>query len=409
MKLSVIIVSYNVRSLLEDCLRSAEKASLGIDSEIIVVDNNSADNSAGMVAQKFPEVKLIRNKENLGFSRANNQARDHAGGEYVLFLNPDTVIKENTFKVCIDFMDSHPGAGAMGVKMTDGKGRYLPESKRAVPTPMIAFYKLSGLTALFPRSKTFGRYYLGHLDKDKPHQIEVLTGAFFFARKEALDKVGWFDESFFMYGEDIDLSCRLLQNNFTVHYHPGTSIIHYKGESTRKSSINYVLIFYRAMAIYAKKHFNSPGTFLLVFLLFIAIYFRAGLSIFKRLLSRLLVPALDAAVIYSGCLVIPATWEEQISATGKGYPSENLTVLIPTLILIWILSIYLSGGYRIPYGIGKTLRGIFYGSLVMLIIYGMLSEEWYLKLMTILPLALLVGLGTTITRVLISHTRKRYS
>ncbi len=409
MKLSVIIVSYNVRSLLEECLRSAEKASQGIESEIIVVDNNSADNSAGMVALKFPEVKLVRNNENLGFSRANNQAREHAGGKYVLFLNPDTVIKENTFRVCIDFMDSHPGAGAMGVKMTDAKGRYLPESKRAVPTPMIAFYKLSGLTALFPRSKTFGRYYLGHLDKNKPHQIEVLTGAFFFARKEALDKVGWFDESFFMYGEDIDLSCRLLQNNYTVHYHPGTSIIHYKGESTRKSSINYVLIFYRAMAIYAKKHFNSPGTFLLVFLLFIAIYFRAGLSIFKRLFSRLLVPALDAAVIYAGWLIIPAAWEQQISATGKGYPSENPTVIIPALILIWILSIYLSGGYRVPFGIVKALRGIFYGSLLILIIYGMLSEEWYLKLMTIVPLALWVGLGTIITRVLISYTRKRFN
>jgi len=406
MKLSIIIVSYNVSSFLEDCLQSVIKASSGIDSEIIVVDNDSADNSAEMVAGNFPAVKLIRNKTNLGFSKANNQARAIAGGEYVLFLNPDTLVETNTFKVCIDFMDSHPGAGAMGVKMTDGKGRFLPESKRAVPTPMVAFYKISGLTSLFPRSKLFGRYYLGHLDKDVPQQIEVLTGAFFFARRMALDKAGWFDEAFFMYGEDIDLSCRLLQNNFTVHYHPGTSIIHYKGESTKKSTINYVLVFYRAMAIYARKHFNPPGNFMLVFLLFIAIYFRAGLSIARRILGRLLIPAADAAVIYSGFLVIPAKWEERISVTGQGYPQENQMVLIPVLILLLLTSIYLAGGYRNPLNYAKALKGILYGSIAILIIYGMLSEEWYLKLVTIVPVALWSGLGAIIVRTAASIFHK---
>ncbi len=407
MKLSVIIVSYNVRNFLESCLYSVEKAATDIDMEVIVVDNNSSDSSVEMVAEKFPGFKLMRNKENRGFSRANNQARELATGEYILFLNPDTLVEENTFRVCIDFMDSHPGAGAMGVKMTDAEGKFLPESKRSIPTPMVAFYKISGLTALFPRSKSIGRYYLGHLDKNMPHQIEVLTGAFFFARKKVLDETGWFDEAFFMYGEDIDLSCRIIQKKYTIHYHPGTSIIHYKGESTRKSSINYVLVFYKAMAIYARKHFNSPGTFLLIYLLFIAIYFRAFLSIAKRIISRLLLPVSDAAIIYLGFLIIPSTWEQQISATGSGYPPENQAVIIPALITLLIVSVFISGGYNKPFRIEKTLRGLFYGGITILIIYGMLSDQWYLKLITIIPIAIWAGIGTTIVRIFLASVADR--
>lgn len=407
MKLSVIIVSYNVRNFLESCLYSVEKAASEIDMEVIVVDNNSPDSSVAMVSEKFPSVKLLRNKENHGFSKANNQARELATGEYILFLNPDTLVEENTFRVCIDFMDSHPGAGAMGVKMTDADGKFLPESKRAVPTPMVAFYKISGLTALFPRSESIGRYYLGHLDKNLPHQIEVLTGAFFFARKKVLDETGWFDEAFFMYGEDIDLSCRIIQKNYTIHYHPGTSIIHYKGESTRKASINYVLVFYKAMAIYARKHFNSPGTFLLIYLLFIAIYFRALLSIAKRIINRLLPPVSDAAIIYLGLLIIPSTWEQQISTTGNGYPPENQAVIIPALIVLWIVSIYISGGYNKPFRIEKSLLGLFYGVMAVLIIYGMLSDQWYLKLIKIIPLAIWAGIGTTFLRIFLASVSER--
>lgn len=287
MKLSIIIVSYNVRDFLEHCLISVRKSASGIESEVFVVDNNSTDQSADMVSEKFPEVHLIRNSVNLGFSKANNQALPYSKGEYILFLNPDTLVEECTFRKCIDFMDSRPLAGAMGVKMINGEGKYLPESKRSVPTPLVALYKISGLTALFPGSVHFGKYYLRHLSKDQTNKIEVLTGAFFFVRKKALDTAGWFDEDFFMYGEDIDLSLRILKKNYTIWYYPGTAIIHYKGESTRKSTINYVLTFYRAMIIYAKKHFNTPGTYLLLLLLYFAIWFRAGLSIAKRIINRL--------------------------------------------------------------------------------------------------------------------------
>lgn len=287
MKLSVIIVSFNVKPFLERCLYTVYKAATGIESEIFVIDNNSYDGSAEMVADKFPSVNLISNIVNAGFSKANNQALHYARGEFVLFLNPDTLVSEESIRECLKFMESNPGAGAVGVKMTDGKGKFLPESKRSLPTPMVALCKIIGLTALFPRSRIFGRYYLGYLDNNQTHEIEVLTGAFFFTRKKVLDKAGWFDEDFFMYGEDIDLSYRILKQNFSIYYHPVTEIIHFKGESTRKSSINYVLTFYRAMIIYTKKHFNFPGAFLLLFFVYTAICFRASLSIAGRIFGRL--------------------------------------------------------------------------------------------------------------------------
>jgi O-antigen biosynthesis protein len=400
-KLSIIIVSYNVVNFLERCLLTVEKAAQGIGTEIFVVDNNSPDGSADMVAKKFPGVNLIRNLKNIGFSKANNQALPYVRGEYVLFLNPDTLVDQETFTKCIEFMDAHPGAGAMGVKMNDGKGRYLPESKRSIPTPLVAFYKISGLTALFPRSKIFGKYYLGHLDKGETHEIEVLTGAFFFARKAALDKAGWFDEDFFMYGEDIDLSLRILKNGYRIWYYPETSIIHYKGESTRKSSINYVLIFYRAMIIYSRKHFDTRGAFLLLWLLHVAIWFRAGLSIVRRLLGRMMLPALDAAAICTGYLLIPSAWEERLSFSGPGYPEESRLILIPALIIVWIVSIYLSGGYKDPPNIYAALRGLLYGSLAILIVYAMLSTGWYVKIATILPLAIMTALVAITVRMIL--------
>lgn len=399
MKLSVIIVSYNVSRYLEECLYSVINAASGIETEIFVVDNNSADNSAEMVARLFPDVRLIVNNDNPGFSKANNQALVHAGGEYILFLNPDTLVRDETFRVCIGFMDSHPDAGAMGVKMINGKGRYLPESKRAVPTPLTAFYKISGLTSLFPHSKRFGRYYLGHMDEDETHLIEVLTGAFFFTRKEVLDQAGWFDESYFMYGEDIDLSCRILNNNYTIWYHPGTSIIHYKGESTRKSSINYVLTFYRAMIIYTKKYFSPPGASLLLFFLHTAIYFRAALSIARRVLLACLLPAADAALISAGYLFLPGITENILYRWGMEIPARQHSILIPALVIIWLVSIGLVGGYRRSAGITGALRGFMLGTLGILLVYAMLSPDWYQKALIILPLAVWGGVAIVLTRL----------
>jgi len=272
MKLSVVIVNYNVKYFLEQCLISVFKAGYGIEMEVFVVDNASADGSCQMVKQRFPEVKLIENKVNDGFAVANNQAIRQSVGEYVLLLNPDTVVEEDTFVKCIAFMDSHSNAGSLTVKMIDGKGRYLPESKRGLPSPMVSFFKIFGFAKLFPRSKVFARYYLGHLDENATNKIEILPGAFMFIRRSVLDKVGLLDESFFMYGEDIDLSYRILKGNYDNYYYPKTRIIHYKGESTKKGSINYVLLFYKAMVQFARKHFTQKNARVYMSVVFLAIY-----------------------------------------------------------------------------------------------------------------------------------------
>ena len=190
MKLSIVIVNYNVEHFLEQCLISVRKAIDQLDAEIFVVDNNSVDGSVSMINNKFKDVKLIANKENVGFSSANNQAIKLAQGEYVLLLNPDTVVEEDTFIKCIQFMDNKADSGGLGVKMIDGKGKFLPESKRGLPTPSVAFYKIFGLSSLFPKSKLMGRYHLGFLSKNKNHSIEILSGAFMLLRKKALDKIG---------------------------------------------------------------------------------------------------------------------------------------------------------------------------------------------------------------------------
>ena len=254
MKLSVVIVNYNVRYYLEQCLLSVEKALTGVCGEVFVVDNHSTDGSIPYLKSKFPWVRYIENQENLGFSRANNQALREARGEYVLLLNPDTFIGERTLRECIDFMDKNPQAGMCGVGMLKVDGSFAPESRRGIPTPFVAFCKMTGLGTLFPKSRLFGRYYMQYLNKYSINPIEIVSGAFMFIRKDALDKVGLLDETFFMYGEDIDLSYRVLQAGYKNYYLP-TQILHYKGESTKKNSLRYVNAFHKAMIIFFRKHF----------------------------------------------------------------------------------------------------------------------------------------------------------
>lgn len=304
MKLSVVIVNYNVMHFLEQCLNSVRKAVKNIESEVFVVDNNSVDGSVKMVREKFPEVNLIVNPDNRGFSKANNQAIKIAKGEYVLLLNPDTVVEDDTFEKIIKFMDAHEDAGGLGVKMVDGKGKFLPESKRGLPTPAVAFYKIFGLSKLFPKSKIFGQYHLTYLNNDEIHEVDVLSGAFMLIRKPLLDKIGGLDESYFMYGEDIDLSYRITKEGYKNYYFPKTRIIHYKGESTKKSSINYVLVFYQAMIIFAKKHFSQKNAKLFSLLINMAVYFRAFLAILRRLADKVFLKMLDAVFIFAGNILI---------------------------------------------------------------------------------------------------------
>ncbi|MFO8067350.1 MAG: glycosyltransferase [Bacteroidales bacterium] len=373
MDLSVIIVNYNVKYFLEQCLKSVFRASEGLNAEVFVVDNNSVDGSQDMVRKLFPHAHLIDNKENLGFSKANNQAIKMAKGRYVLLLNPDTVVEDDTFKKVVTFMDEHPDAGGLGVKMLDGSGKFLPESKRGLPTPATAFYKIFGLSALFPKSKTFGKYHLGYLDKEKTHRVEVLSGAFLLMRSEAIEKAGMLDEDFFMYGEDIDISYRIIKAGYNNYYYPGTRIIHYKGESTKKSSVNYVFVFYNAMIIFAGKHFSKKNAKLFSFFINLAIYFRASLAIFNRFLKWIFWPVFDFALIYIGYFFIKNYWEHHyMMAEYQYYPPYFMQIIVPAYILLWLFSVWLSGGYDKPVKLFRIIRGIGLGTIIILVIYALL-------------------------------------
>ena len=255
MTLSVVIVNYNVKHYLEQCLESVCRASEGLQVEVFVVDNLSTDGSIPYLRTRFPEVNFIENKENVGFARANNQAIRLAKGKYVLLLNPDTIVTEHTFADFITFMDAHPEAGAAGAYMLRTDGTFAPESRRGLPTPFVAFCKMSGLASLFPKSRLFGRYYMRYLDENETNEIEVISGAFMWLRREALDKAGLLDEDFFMYGEDIDLSYRIVKSGYKNYFLP-SRMLHYKGESTEKSSYRYVYTFYQAMRLFFRKHFG---------------------------------------------------------------------------------------------------------------------------------------------------------
>ncbi len=374
MKLSVIIVNYNVRHFLEQCLKSVVVAMEGLEGEILVVDNNSVDGSVEMVKSNFPQVQLIPNKENVGFSKANNQAIRMSSGEFVLLLNPDTVVQEDTFEKCLKFLDETPGAGALGVQMIDGKGRFLPESKRGLPTPEVAFYKIFGLSALFPGSKKFGRYHLGYLSKDQNHEVDVLSGAFMMLRKLVLDKVGLLDEDYFMYGEDIDLSYRIIKGGYKNYYFSDTRIIHYKGESTKKSSVNYVIVFYKAMVIFARKHFSSKRAGLFSALINIAVFLRATLALMSRFVRKSILPVTEGLLFFAGMYFLTQYWESTVKELN--YPPLFMNLVVPVYVLVWVISIYLSGGYDPPFRLLRIVRGIFSGTIMILVVYALLSEEY---------------------------------
>ncbi|MEQ8706374.1 MAG: glycosyltransferase [Phaeodactylibacter sp.] len=376
MKLSVIIVNYNVKYFLEQALLSVRRASRGLQVETWVVDNNSVDDSVPMVEEKFPEVRLIQNQDNPGFSIANNQAIRQSQGEYVLLLNPDTVVEEDTFEKCIAFMDTHPEAGGLGVRMIDGSGAFLPESKRGFPSPWVAFCKTVGLSRLFPRSRLFNRYHLGYLDEMETNEVEVLAGAFMFMRRAVLDEVGLLDETFFMYGEDIDLSYRIIQGGYKNFYLPDTSIIHYKGESTKKGSLNYVRAFYNAMIIFARKHFTGNKATVFVLMLQIAIYLRAGLTVLSNFFRSAYLPLLDGVMIYAGLLFLKDFWGAYHFKDPDYYSRFILYLNFPMYVAIWLLTVFFSGGYDDRYRLRRLVRGVLLGTLVLLAVYGLLEQEY---------------------------------
>ena len=280
MELSVIIVNYNVKYFLEHCLLSVQKACAGIEAEIFVTDNHSTDGSRDYLQPRFPAVQFIWNTENLGFSKANNLALKKASGKLVLFLNPDTIVPEDCFSSCMNFFREHDNCGALGVRMIDGSGKFLRESKRSLPGLMSGFYRSVGLAKMFPKSSIFSKYYAAHLPEKETNKTEVLAGAFMMLSRKAIELTGGFDEDFFMYGEDVDLSYRITKAGLDNYYFPGTTIIHFKGESTHRQSAAFKKNFYEAMRLFIRKHYK--GKWIKSFLLQSGVSLAKGFGSFRN-------------------------------------------------------------------------------------------------------------------------------
>jgi GT2 family glycosyltransferase len=362
-QVSVVIVNYNVEHFLELCLESVFKNFEGISSEVLVVDNHSSDGSCALVKKKFPQAILIENQENVGFSKANNQGILQAKGEFILLLNPDTILPGNCISQCLDFMKNQPEAGCLGARMLDGSGSFLPESKRGLPTPWVSFCKAFGLSFLFPNSSSFGKYHLSYIPENQTAEVDVLSGAFMFIRKKALDQAGLLDESFFMYGEDVDLSFRLQKTGFKNYYHSKVSIIHFKGESTKRGSISFVKHFYKAMLLFSKKHFSQNPLFSLF--IYVGIGVRASIALLRRFWNWIGNPAIEFGLAYFGMVFIKNWWELNFKGLPGMYPDIFIRLLIPGYLLIWIGSIRLISRFSDEYGHQSIIKGIAVGTVLI--------------------------------------------
>lgn len=374
MKLSIIIVNYNVRYFLEQTLRSVYSSLFAHSFEVFVVDNNSSDDSVDMVRQVFPQVRLYALKDNLGFSKGNNYAIRKAAGEYILLLNPDTILREDSLQKSIDYMDAHQDCGGLGIRMIDGRGNFLAESKRGVPTPMTSFYKMSGISSLFPTSKHFNAYHQGHLSEFDSDKVEILAGAYMMLRKSVLDEIGLLDEEFFMYGEDIDLSYRILKAGYYNYYLAESEIIHFKGESTRKASFNYVKLFHKAMIQFAQKHYGHLGGLYVVGLR-LAIYLKAIASLVGRWLEKIIMPVIDFVVLWFLGIGVTRVWGTLYYGVERYYTAEFTLKILPISISVLIMVMGLFGAYDKPSRLRKLLSGLSVGVLGVLAFYGLLGEN----------------------------------
>ncbi|MEP6585045.1 MAG: glycosyltransferase [Ginsengibacter sp.] len=374
MLLSVIIVNFNVKYFLAQCLCSVDKAMADIDGEIIVIDNNSTDGSKDFFQNKFSDVKFIWNDENAGFAKANNEALKFASGDYILFLNPDTIVPEDCFEKCISFIQSKKDLVAVGLKMLDGSGTFLKESKRAFPSPMTSLFKLSGLSNIFPKSKTFSNYHLGHLDKNKTHEVDVLAGAFMMIPKKILDVVGFFDEKFFMYGEDIDLSYRIQEAGFKNFYFADTTIIHFKGESTKKGGLNYVKMFYKAMSVFVQKHYGGTKAGVFNFLIQAAIYLRAGLAAIAQFVRWIGIKLIDTVIILMSFWIVKFLWSSFIKREVN-YSPNMLVIAFPVFTALFLAASYFSGLYDNGYKQSRLNKSTLISILVILSVYSLLPES----------------------------------
>ncbi|MCB9502247.1 MAG: glycosyltransferase [Deferribacteres bacterium] len=337
--ISVIIVNYNVKEFVQQVLHSLQKSLTTIPSEIFVIDNASDDGSQKMVTDQFPQVQLIANKQNVGFSRANNQAIHIAKGKYVVLLNPDTITQEDTFSTLLQFMDSHEDAGMATCKVLNPDGSLQLACRRSYPTPWVAFTRLIGLSHFFPKSKLFGRYNLTFLPEDEMSEVEAISGSFMMVRRKALLDIGLLDEEFFLYGEDLDWCYRTIENGWKIYYVPTTQIIHFKGESSKQSRLDGMLIFYRAMALFVKKHFRRRYLFITYQILLLAIWLRAGFSFLQNSIKALSVPFLDLLLLQFS-LVLALFFKFGHLDFWQDYVPVNVAYSS-----VWLLSLFFAGSY----------------------------------------------------------------
>lgn len=375
-KISVIIVSYNVQYFLELCLHSVFRALGTINAEVIVVDNNSSDESCALVSQKFENAILIANKDNVGFSRANNQGVAIAQGEYIHFLNPDTVVPEDFFGKSVTFLDSHLDAGSLGPRIIDGRGAYAPDSKKSFPSFWPSVFKVTGLAAIFKKSPVFNRYYAAHIGEHETAPTDILSGCCLIVRKSGMDKAGGsFDEAYFMYCEDFDLCHRLQLAGYKNYYFPETTIIHYKGESTRKLTFKYVRIFNDALALFVKKFYPKRLGSAYILMLKVVMALRTVLNWGKHLFSLLKLFIVDAALLYGVMMLAKIFWSENVAPDVTIVTSIFLTTA-PLFIIVWLLSLFLNGAYDKPYSLFRAGRGMVLGTIIVLAFYGLLPVHY---------------------------------
>lgn len=362
-RVSVIIVNFNVEHFLALCLESVFASVKNLDAEIIVVDNHSSDRSVEMVRQRFPNCILIENQENIGFSRANNVGINISAGKYVLLLNPDTVLPEDGLEKAVSYLELHPDVGGLGLRMIDGSGIFLPESRRGLPTPWVSFCKAFGLNWIFPKSPLFGGYYQSYIPENQIHETDILSGASMMMRRETLEKTGNLDEAFFMYGEDVDLSYRIQKAGYRNVYFPDTTIIHFKGESTRRGSLSFVFHFYRSMLLFSQKHFNNHAAFRIF--IFCGVLARAFLALLQRFFRNFGGGIIEFCAAFAGMVYIKNWWELNFKGVPGMYPDAFIEMLVPAYILVWLTSIRLIGRYSRNYDYSAIIKGIALGTIII--------------------------------------------
>ncbi|GEO09545.1 hypothetical protein SAE01_20410 [Segetibacter aerophilus] len=375
-----------------------------IDAEVWVIDNASTDGGVEYLRSRYPKAQFVSNAENVGFAKANNQVLNECQGKFILFLNPDTILPEDCLTKCIGFMKGDASVGGLGIRMIDGSGDFLPESKRSFPTPLTAFYKLAGLSSLFPESRIFSRYSLAYLNQHQNHEVDVLAGAFLLSRKEILLQLKGFDEAFFMYGEDIDLSYRIQKLGYKNYYFSESTIIHFKGESTRKGSLNYVKMFYMAMSIFVKKHYQGTAANVFASFIHVAIWLRATISAIVRFVLKIGMPLLDAVIIYASFTIVNYCWVTYVRQ-GQPFVRQLVDISLPGFTLVFLAAAALAGIYDNRYRPSKAVYAAFVAVVVNLAVYSLLPEKYRFSRGVILVGGLTALILITFTRWVLIKTR----